>query len=141
MFCPIAMKTGFATFGYGAFVSRPFVWRMRPDTAFSGDDLRRADPKFQQPRFSQYLAVVQRLHQLAQERFGKRIIHLAVRWILDQGITTALWRARHPGQLQPLDGVIGWSLDAAAKAEVDRILRQLITDPAGPEFMAPPARS
>ena len=49
--------------------------------------------------------------------------------------------ARHPGQLQPVDGVIGWSLDAAAKAEVDRILRQLITDPVGPEFMAPPARS
>jgi aryl-alcohol dehydrogenase-like predicted oxidoreductase len=114
---------------------------MRPDTAFSGDDLRRADPKFQQPRFGQYLAAVQRLDQLAQERFGKRIIHLAVRSILDQGITTALWGARHPGQLQPVDDVIGWSLDAAAKAEVDRILRQLVTDPVGPEFMAPPARS
>jgi hypothetical protein len=32
-------------------------------------------------------------------------------------------------------------LTDAAKAEVDRILRETITDPVGPEFMAPPARS
>jgi hypothetical protein len=35
----------------------------------------------------------------------------------------------------------GWSLDASAKAEIDRILRETITDPVGPEFMAPPPRS
>jgi hypothetical protein len=26
-------------------------------------------------------------------------------------------------------------------AQIDRILRQTVTDPVGPEFMAPPARS
>jgi len=63
-----------------------------------------------------------------------------VRWLLDQGATTALWGARHPGQLQPVDGVFGWSLDAGARIEIDRILRQTIADPVGPEFMAPPRR-
>ena len=29
---------------------------------------------------------------------------------------------------------------AAAMAEINRILRELITDPVSPEFMAPPAR-
>jgi hypothetical protein len=38
---------------------------------------------FQEPRFGQYLAAVQRLDRLAEERFGKRAIHLAVRWMLD----------------------------------------------------------
>jgi hypothetical protein len=52
-----------------------------------------------------------------------------------------LWGGRHPGQLQPVDGVSGWSLDAPAKAEIDRILREIITDQVGPEFMAPPTRS
>ena len=33
----------------------------------------------------------------------------------------------------------GWKLDAAAKAEIDRILKTTIKDPVGPEFMAPPA--
>jgi aryl-alcohol dehydrogenase-like predicted oxidoreductase len=133
-------KNNISTFGYGALCRGLLSGRMRPATIFTGDDLRRTDPKFQQPRFAQYLAAVQRLDQLAQERFGKHVIELAVRWMLDQGITTALWGARHPGQLQPVDEVTGWRLDASAKAEIDRILRETITDPVGPEFMAPPAR-
>jgi hypothetical protein len=47
---------------------------MRPDSKFDGDDLRRTDPKFQQPRFSQYLAAVARLYKLAQQRFRKHVI-------------------------------------------------------------------
>jgi len=138
---PYCRKNNIATFGYGALCRGLLSGRMRSDTAFAGDDLRRTDPKFRQPRFAQYLSAVQRLDRLAQERFGEHVIQLAVRWMLDQGITTALWGARHPDQLQPVDQVTGWRLDASAKAEIDRILRETITDPVGPEFMAPPARA
>jgi aryl-alcohol dehydrogenase-like predicted oxidoreductase len=138
---PYCRKNNIATFGYGALCRGLLSGRMRSDTAFANDDLRRTDPKFQQPRFGQYLAAVRRLDQLAQEHFGKHVIELAVRWMLDQGITTALWGARHPGQLQPVDEVTGWRLDAATRAEIDRILRDTIADPVGPEFMAPPARA
>jgi aryl-alcohol dehydrogenase-like predicted oxidoreductase len=137
---PYCRKNGIAMLGYGALCRGLLSGRMRPDTAFDGDDLRRTDPKFQAPRFAQYLAAVQRLDRLAKERFGKRVIQLAVRWMLDQGISSALWGARHPDQLRPVDQVAGWSLDAASKAEIDRILSETITDPIGPEFMAPPAR-
>jgi aryl-alcohol dehydrogenase-like predicted oxidoreductase len=138
---PYCRKNNIATFGYGALCRGLLSGRMRSDTAFAGDDLRRSDPKFREPRFAQYLAAVQKLDQLAQERFGQHVIQLAVRWMLDQGITTALWGARHPGQLEPVDAVTGWRLDTATKAEIDRILRETITDPVGPEFMAPPARA
>jgi aryl-alcohol dehydrogenase-like predicted oxidoreductase len=138
---PYCRDNNIAMLGYGALCRGLLSGRMRADTAFDGDDLRRTDPKFRKPRFAQYVAAVQKLDRLAQRRYGKRVIHLAVRWMLDQGITTALWGARHPGQLQPVDEVTGWSLDASAKAEIDRILRETITDPVGPEFMAPPARS
>jgi aryl-alcohol dehydrogenase-like predicted oxidoreductase len=138
---PYCRRNNIATLGYGALCRGLLSGRMRSDTAFEGDDLRRTDPKFRAPRFAQYLAAVQRLNQLARERFGKRVIELAARWMLDQGITTALWGARYPDQLQPVDEVTGWRLDAPAKAEIDRILRETITDPVGPEFMAPPARS
>ena len=137
---PYCRENKIATLGYGALCRGLLSGRMRADTAFDGDDLRRTDPKFVAPRFAQYLAAVAKLDRLAQ-RFGKQVIHLAVRWMLDQGITTALWGARHPGQLQPVDEVTGWSLDASAKAEIDQILRETVTDPVGPEFMAPPARS
>jgi aryl-alcohol dehydrogenase-like predicted oxidoreductase len=138
---PYCHKNNIATLGYGALCRGLLSGRMTTATAFDGDDLRRTDPKFREPRFAQYLTAVHRLDRLGQRRFGKRVIHLAVRWMLDQGITTALWGARHPDQLQPVDEVTGWSLDAAAMAEIDRILQETITDAVGPEFMAPPARS
>jgi hypothetical protein len=61
--------------------------------------------------------------------------------ILDQGITSALWGARRPAQLQPVQEVSGWEIDAFSMGEINRILREEIADPVGPEFMAPPARS
>src|SRR6202166_2394256 len=138
---PYCRENKIATFGYGALCRGLLSGRMKAGTVFDGDDLRRTDPKFVEPRFVQYVAAVQKLDQLARQRFNKRVIHLAVRWMLDQGITTALWGARHPGQLQPVDEVTGWSLDASTRDEIDRILAETITDPGGPEFMAPPARS
>jgi aryl-alcohol dehydrogenase-like predicted oxidoreductase len=137
---PYCRRNNIAVLGYGALCRGLLSGRMRRDTKFSGDDLRRNDPKFQQPRFDQYLRAVQRLDLLAQYRYGKRVIHLAVRWMLDQGVTVALWGARHPSQLAPVAEVGGWLLEAGVKAEIDRVLRERITDPVGPEFMAPPSR-
>jgi aryl-alcohol dehydrogenase-like predicted oxidoreductase len=137
---PYCQRSGLATLAYGALCRGLLSGKLREDTHFEGGDLRLTDPKFQPPRYAQYLTAVRRLDQFAQERYGKRVIHLAVRWLLDQGATAALWGARHPGQLQPIGEVFGWSLDAAAQTEIDRILREPITDPVGPEFMAPPPR-
>jgi len=62
--------------------------------------------------------------------------------VLDQpGITAALWGARHPEELEAVADVLDWKLDAEALAAIDQILRQTITNPVGPEFMAPPARN
>jgi aryl-alcohol dehydrogenase-like predicted oxidoreductase len=139
-FLPYCRESGLATLTYGALCRGLLSGKLQVDAHFEGDDLRLTDPKFQPPRYSQYLAAVRRLDQFARQRYGKRVIHLAVRWLLDQGATVALWGARHPGQLQAIDEVFGWSLGAAAKIEIDRILRESITEPVGPEFMAPPLR-
>ena len=138
---PYCRAHGIVTLGYGALCRGLLSGRMRADTTFEGDDLRQHDPKFQPPRFAQYRAAVQRLDQLAHDRFRRRVIHLAVRWMLDQGISVALWGARHPDQLDAALCVAGWTLDAGVRAQIDRILSETITDPVGPEFMAPPQRS
>jgi len=138
---PYCRKSELATLTYGALCRGLLSGKLQEDAHFEGDDLHLTDPKFQSPRYSQYLAAVRHLDQFARQRYGKQVIHLAARWLLDQGATVALWGARHPGQLQPIDEVFGWSLDAGAKAEIDCILRESITDPVGPEFMAPPPRS
>jgi aryl-alcohol dehydrogenase-like predicted oxidoreductase len=136
---PYCRENAIATLGYGALCRGLLSGRMRNDTTFQGDDLRRNDPKFKAPRYAQYLAAVDGLDRLAKD-YGKNVIHLAVRWVLDQGVTVALWGARHKNQLSPVDEIGGWSLDGDAKKQIDEILRQTITDPVGPEFMAPPAR-
>src|SRR5262245_57757756 len=48
---PYCQKNKISTFGYGALCRGLLSGRMRPDSKFGGDDLRRTDPKFQQPRF------------------------------------------------------------------------------------------
>jgi len=138
---PYCRANGIAILGYGALCRGLLSGRMRPDTTFQGDDLRRIDPKFQPPRFAQYLDAMQRLDELAQRSFHRRVIHLAVRWMLDQGISVALWGARRPDQLAAALGVAGWSLDGADRALIELMVNTAVTDPVGPEFMAPPQRA
>jgi aryl-alcohol dehydrogenase-like predicted oxidoreductase len=88
----------------------------------------------------EYLSAVAALERLARERYGKDVLALAVRWLLDQGRIVALWGARRPDQLTPVNAAMGWSLDDATMREIDTILATTIKDPVGPEFMAPPAK-
>jgi aryl-alcohol dehydrogenase-like predicted oxidoreductase len=137
---PYAARHGVTVLAYGALCRGLLSGRMRRDTKFTGDDLRQTDPKFQPRRYGQYLDAVAALDRLAHARYGKTVLALAVRWILDQGPTIALWGARRPSQLSPIGDVLDWRLDDETRADVDRILAETITDPVGPEFMAPPAR-
>lgn len=69
------------------------------------------------------------------------MLALAVRWVLDQGPTIALWGARTPEQLEPIGEIDGWHLDQPSRAEIEAILKRCVLDPASPELMAPPARA
>jgi aryl-alcohol dehydrogenase-like predicted oxidoreductase len=136
---PYARESNLVVLAYSALCRGLLSGKMSSATRFGGDDLRRVDPKFQQPRFNQYLAAVSALDGFARANFGKSVLVLALRWILDRGPTIALWGARRPEQLDPIAEVIGWSLDDASMREIERLLRDTITSPVGPEFMAPPA--
>ena len=138
---PYCREKKIALLAYGSLCRGLLSGSMSASSHFTGDDLRKSDPKFRPPRFQQYLDAVGRLDQFAQERFSRRVIHLAARWVLDRGESNiALWGARRAEQLSPITDVLGWRIDDAAMAEIDRILRETIKDPIGPEFMAPPDR-
>jgi len=137
---PYAARTGLTVLSYGSLCRGLLSGRMRPDTHFTGDDLRRHDPKFAGPAYPNYLATVAELDTLAKERFGKTVLALAVRWVLDQGPTIALWGARHPGQLDPVGEVEGWTIDAETKRAIDAILARHVPEPIAPTFMAPPVK-
>ena len=135
---PYATSAGLTVLSYGALCRGLLSGRMTAETTFEGDDLRKVDPKFQGERFQQYLAAVEELKRLAEDRFGKSVLALALRWVLDQGPTIALWGARRPAHLDPVGEVDGWRIDEASKRDIDTILKRCIKEPVSPEFMAPP---
>jgi aryl-alcohol dehydrogenase-like predicted oxidoreductase len=140
---PYAMRRGITTLTYGALCRGLLSGAMRLDRQFANGDMRKTTaPKFQPPYFAEYLNAAGKLDAFARENYGKRVIHLAVRWLLDQpGVGVALWGARHSEQLAPIREVIGWSLENSDFAAIDTILRESIRNPVGPEFMAPPVRA
>jgi aryl-alcohol dehydrogenase-like predicted oxidoreductase len=139
---PYCAQHGIVGMTYGALCRGLLSGRVTKERAYEGDDLRGRDPKYQEPRLSQYLAAVAQLDTLARERYGKRVIDLAVRWLLEQpGVGIALWGARKPAQLDDVEGAMGFTIDRATLDEIDRILADTVLDPVGPEFMAPPTRS
>jgi aryl-alcohol dehydrogenase-like predicted oxidoreductase len=139
---PYTRENRISTIVYGALCRGLLSGRMKPDSQFTGDDMRQVDPKFQPPRYGQYLKAVQELEEYAVRSLGKHVLHLAVRWALDQpGVDVALWGARRPEQLDGLDDVEGWRLADDARRMACHIVRDNVMDPVGPEFMAPPARA
>jgi aryl-alcohol dehydrogenase-like predicted oxidoreductase len=138
---PYCRDRDIAVLAYGSLCRGLLSGSMSESSSFTGDDLRKNDPKFLAPRFDQYLAAVEKLDQFAREHYGRRVIQLAVRWVLDRGeMNIALWGARRADQLAPIADVVGWHIDSSAMAVIDQILQATIRDPIGPEFMAPPDR-
>ena len=139
---PYARDHGITTLTYGALCRGLLSGAMQTDRQFASGDMRKtSDPKFQPPHFAEYVDAVNRLDTFARENLGKRVIHLAVRWLLDQpGVGVALWGARHPEQIAVIDEVSGWSLTQSGIAAIEAILEESIRNPVGPEFMAPPVR-
>jgi aryl-alcohol dehydrogenase-like predicted oxidoreductase len=134
---PYARQHGMTVLAYGSLCRGLLTGAITGQTKFHGDDLRNVDPKFQPPRVAQYLAAVRELDVLARDRYGKSVLALALRWVIDRGNTIALWGARRAEQLLPVKDVMGWHIDDEGMQAIDRIVADTIVDPVGPEFMAP----
>ncbi|NOZ13974.1 MAG: aldo/keto reductase [Acidobacteria bacterium] len=128
-----------AILGYSALCRGLLSGMVGPGTVFSKGDARKVDPKFQPPRLNRYLEAVKMLDSFARERFGKRVIHLSLRFVLDMlpdGIS--LWGAWKPAHLAPLNDCFGWKLGPGALDEIGRIVAEMVPDPIGADFLAPP---
>lgn len=136
---PYCKKNKIVTLAYGSLCRGLLTGKMTPESTFKEGDMRKGiDPKFKPPRFEQYLSAVKKLDELASRYYDKKVLSLAVRWLLDRGVEVILWGARHPSQLEPLDDIWGWKIKGKDFKEIDGILSETIKDPVGPEFMAPP---
>lgn len=140
---PYCREHGIHTLVYSPLCRGLLSGRMTPQTTFPPGDMRAGiDPKFVEPRYSQYLKAAEALSQFAQDRYGKTLAQLAVRWLLDQpGVSVALWGARKPYHLEAISGLWGWSLDAEAMQTIEDILQRYVPESIPPSFMSPAARA
>ncbi|MHB1341254.1 MAG: aldo/keto reductase [Coriobacteriia bacterium] len=122
---PYVHDLGLTTFAYSPLARGLLSGTMTADLERT-DEAHRAD-MFHGELFAKHLAAVARLDEFARREYGRRVIQLAIRWLLDSpGISIALWGARRPGQLDAVADVSGFSIDAGARAEIDRICAQEI---------------
>lgn len=119
---PFCKKKDIYLLTYGALCRGMLSGKMSKDREFKGDDLRNIDPKFEEPKFSTYLKTVDDLEDFAKKNYKKEVILLAVRWILDNGVETALWGAREPWQVEPVNGIDGWEISKEDMDKIDEIL-------------------
>lgn len=92
-------------------------------------DAARRAPMYHGEPYLRHLAAVERLDRLAQRRYGRHVIHLAIRWLLDQpGMSLVLWGARRSEQLDAVDDVWGFTLDEEDFHEIEAIRAELAAD-------------
>lgn len=86
------------------------------------DDWRRVAAPFQEPKFSQNLALVDRLRKIA-EAIGCNLAELAIAWTYAvPGVTAAIVGARRPEQVDGWIGAPDLELSGEVVAEIERII-------------------
>lgn len=127
---PFCRERGLATLAYSPLARGLLTGAMTAEHEAT-DEARRGE-MFHGESFGRHLAVVASLDEFAQREYGRRVIHLAIRWLLDRpGMTIALWGARKPEQLEAVAGVGGFSLDDAAMSAIDAIVEAGLGDEPG----------
>lgn len=135
---PYCKENNISLLTYGALCRGLLTGKMDEDWEFKKGDLRRnADPKFQGETFKKHLEAVNKLDKYATEELDQKVINLAVRWILDKGVDSAIWGARKPEQVT-FDEVAGWKLNDEQIEEIENIVEETVKNPISPAFMAPP---
>lgn len=126
---PFCEEQGIATLLWSSLCRGLLTGKFTLETEFSRDDLRSSERKLKPPYREQYLGAVEDLKALARE-YGKTVTQFAVRWVLDQpGASVALWGARTPEQLEPVEGIDGWTIQEADLQRVEEILTRRIPEP------------
>lgn len=119
---PYCKENGIATLAYGAICRGLLSGKMNENTTFVGDDNRLNDKKFAGDEFKKYLKKVEKLNIFANQNYGKKVIDLALRWILDSSVEVAIFGARRPEQLDAIDNLDGWNINDEGMKEIDKIL-------------------
>ena len=89
------------------------------------DDWRTRSPHFQEPLLTRNLTIAAKVVEIA-DREGRTPGEIAIAWVLkNAAVTGAIVGIRTPEQVAGIAGGLGYRLDAATAAELDRFLGDL----------------
>ena len=90
------------------------------------DDWRQRDPRFQEPRLSRVLSLVEELRTIAQ-KYQKTVAQLAIAWVLRHpAVTSAIVGARRVDQVEQNVGGAGWTLEQQDISRIDELMAELL---------------
>ncbi len=139
--CRYCRANNIATLGYGALCRGLLSGRMRPTPLSAATICGVSTQSSSRPALRSTSTPSGSSMSSRSAVFQRRVIQLAVRWVLDQGISVALWGGRHPGSTGSR-ARCGRLVARRRRPRANRSHRECaVTDPVGPEFMAPPQRS
>jgi len=95
---PIAAENGISTLSYSSLALGLLSGKMGPDRTFSGDDLRKDNPRFSQSNREKVARLMAAIDPVAEAHEATRA-QVIIAWTLQQpGITFSLCGARNPAQ-------------------------------------------
>lgn len=97
--------------------------KFNPEKPFSKEDIRNENPKLQGDRLKEYMEIVNRLCQYADE-YGKPLNEIAINWIRKKcASSTIIAGASSVEQLEGNLRCLSWDMDEKAMAEIEEIIK------------------
>lgn len=138
---PYCQENNISILGYSALCRGMLHGTYTKDTKFNEGDMRaQEDPKYQGQNFLNHLAAIDALKEYGA-KIGKQVDQIAVRWVLEKGITCALYGCRKPHHLAPIPGCVDFTLTPEQCDEMEAIVAKYVPVQVGKEFLAPPLLS
>jgi aryl-alcohol dehydrogenase-like predicted oxidoreductase len=104
---PFCEQEGIGVLAHSPLAKGLLTGKYKPDHRFPADDERSGFGRFQDETLAGYLAVADRLQELAQSK-GLSLVQFAIAWLLRLPIITcALVGAKNPSQVEEHMGAVG----------------------------------
>ncbi len=138
---PYAQEHGISILGYSSLCRGMLHGTYTKDTKFNDGDMRgEKDPKYLGENFLNHLAAVDELKEYAKT-LGKKVDEIAMRWVLDKGVSCALYGCRKPHHLGPIAGCTDFKLSPEQCDYMSYLVAKHVPVQVGKEYLAPPLMS
>jgi len=125
---PFCQRQGIGILAHSPLGKGLLTGRYRPGHRFADDDERAQFPRFQGETFARYVAVADRLGEIAAAR-GLSLVQLSIAWILRlPTLTCVLVGARNPQQVSDHLGAVEVEFSPEELARIDAILEDAPRD-------------